>query len=39
MPQIGQDPDVQNLYSQLTTMAMGTKIPQVRNPLKGPDDD
>ena len=28
------DPEIQGLYQQLTTLAAGTKIPQVRNPLK-----
>jgi hypothetical protein len=38
-PTMGDDPGIKDLYNQLTTMAAGTKIPQVRNPLKGPDDD
>lgn len=31
-------PEMNGLYEQLSTLAAGTKIPQVRNPLKGPDD-
>lgn len=37
-PDLANDPDMQNLYQQLTTLAQGTKQVQVRNPLKGPND-
>jgi len=32
------DPEMQNLYQQINTLAQGTKQVQVRNPLKGQDD-
>jgi hypothetical protein len=38
LPGIGNDPDAQKLLEQMNTLAAGTKIPQLRNPLKGPDD-
>lgn len=38
-PSFMNDPDVANLYNQLNTLAQGTKLAQVRNPLKGQDDD
>ena len=37
-PDLANDPDMQNLYQQLTTLAQGTKQVQIRNPLKGPND-
>jgi hypothetical protein len=37
-PNIMDDPEVQNLYQQINTMAQGTKQVQIRNPLKGQND-
>lgn len=34
----GGDPDVEDLFNQLNTLAQGTKLPQVRNPLKSPGE-
>ena len=39
MPTIADNPEIKNVMEQLSTLAGGTKIPQIRNPLKGPDDD
>jgi hypothetical protein len=33
------DPDVQEILQKFSTLSAGTKIPQLRNPLKGGDDD
>lgn len=38
-PNFANDPDVKNLMNELTTLTAGTKLPQIRNPLKGQDDD
>lgn len=32
------DPGIKNLYDRLTTLTQGTKLPQIRNPLKSPND-
>lgn len=37
-PQPPNDEETNSLYQELNTLAAGTKIPQVRNPLKGQDD-
>lgn len=38
-PDLANDPDVKQLLNRLSTLSQGTKIPQIRNPLKGGDDD
>lgn len=38
-PSFMDDPEMKDLYNQLNTLAQGTKQIQVRNPLKGQDDD
>ncbi len=37
-PTLGNDPGVKSLMENLSTLAAGTKMPQVRNPLKDPED-
>lgn len=37
-PALAPGPEVAGLFEQLNTLAQGTKIPQVRNPLKVNDD-
>ena len=37
--QFANDPEVQGIMQSITTLAMGTKIPQVRNPQKQPGED
>lgn len=39
LPEIANSPEMKSVMEQLSTLQAGTKIPQVRNPLKGPDDD
>lgn len=36
--QFADDPEVQNILQQITTLSQGTKIPQIRNPAKAPGD-
>jgi hypothetical protein len=38
-PSFANDPGMKDLFNQLTTQMAGTKLPQVRNPLKGQSDD
>jgi hypothetical protein len=37
-PPIANDPGIQDLMQRINTISQGTKIPQVRNPLKSGDD-
>jgi hypothetical protein len=39
LPEIANSPEMKSVMEQLSTLQAGTKIPQVRNPLKGQDDD
>ena len=39
LPSIADNPEIKSVMEQLSTLAAGTKIPQVRNPLKGQNDD
>jgi hypothetical protein len=39
MPNIFDNPETKDLLTRLSTLAAGTKVPQVRNPLHDPEDD
>lgn len=37
-PQFGNSSEIQGIFEQMSQLAAGTKIPQVRNPAKDPED-